>query len=510
MQQSENFETTELSISDKPKKKKFDAKQAFINLSTLKDATLILNDQPSLISLAKLYMTSVTSSKKLDIVNLSLEFDFCQIICNMVEASYNQLDIYIKNLTDKKSSIEDKQLEKYLEVCSMIVGIVRNFSNYSIKFIREAHDNKIVAFLFRFLKNKPLIDCYSIDSDKKAGELVRSVIGCVVNLSRISSSYSEKWKAENALETLLDASEKLKDKDDCQLAIYIAMANIADDNEIDNMRELRQVIPGIVRMIRQIGIKLETKKNITRIKVNLDENINETYEIIRVIQGQVIWHFVELVDALYHMACNDTIKYEIYETHEMKSYLRSIINHGNEIEVAYALKMLWQLCFDERVANDVRNDQTLIEKIKQLAQPPMSKHVIKNSEGILWLLEHKSKPQASSVKNKVSEERKLSSQDDKHIMISYNRETRDMCLKIKQELEKENFNVWIDVEDIHGSSLESMARAVENSICVLVCITEKYKMSPYCRAEAEYTFSLGKPFVPLIMQNNYKPDGWLG
>jgi small nuclear ribonucleoprotein (snRNP)-like protein len=28
--------------------------------------------------------------------------------------------------------------------------------------------------------------------------------------------------------------------------------------------------------------------------------------------------------------------------------------------------------------------------------------------------------------------------------------------------------------------------------------------------EAEYTFTVGKPFVPLILQENYKPDGWLG
>lgn len=36
------------------------------------------------------------------------------------------------------------------------------------------------------------------------------------------------------------------------------------------------------------------------------------------------------------------------------------------------------------------------------------------------------------------------------------------------------------------------------------------KLSPNCRAEAEYTFSTRKKFIPLIMQANYKPDGWLG
>lgn len=41
-----------------------------------------------------------------------------------------------------------------------------------------------------------------------------------------------------------------------------------------------------------------------------------------------------------------------------------------------------------------------------------------------------------------------------------------------------------------------------------MCMTEKYKMSPYCRAEADYAFKLRKPIVPLMMQANWKPDGW--
>jgi hypothetical protein len=63
---------------------------------------------------------------------------------------------------------------------------------------------------------------------------------------------------------------------------------------------------------------------------------------------------------------------------------------------------------------------------------------------------------------------------------------------------------------MQGSSLEAMADAIENSHCVLMCMTEAYKQSTNCRAEAEYAFQLKKPIVPLIMQKSYKPTGWLG
>ena len=95
-------------------------------------------------------------------------------------------------------------------------------------------------------------------------------------------------------------------------------------------------------------------------------------------------------------------------------------------------------------------------------------------------------------------------------MISYNKESRELCNRIKGELVQDGHKVWIDFEQIHGSSLESMAKAVEESKCILMCMTEKYKLSPNCRLEAEYSLQLNKPIIPLIMQERYKPDGWLG
>jgi hypothetical protein len=38
-------------------------------------------------------------------------------------------------------------------------------------------------------------------------------------------------------------------------------------------------------------------------------------------------------------------------------------------------------------------------------------------------------------------------------MISYNSKSRETCLEIKKELENSGKNVWIDIENIGGSSL---------------------------------------------------------
>ncbi len=113
------------------------------------------------------------------------------------------------------------------------------------------------------------------------------------------------------------------------------------------------------------------------------------------------------------------------------------------------------------------------------------------------------------IDNKFNKKSNIN-QNNKHIMISYNSKSRDYCLQIKNELENIGKKVWIDIDNITGSSLEAMAKAIEQSECVLVCMTEMYKESPNCRLEAEYIIQLNKPFVPIIMQKGYKPNGWLG
>lgn len=58
-----------------------------------------------------------------------------------------------------------------------------------------------------------------------------------------------------------------------------------------------------------------------------------------------------------------------------------------------------------------------------------------------------------------------------------------------------------------------MAKAIDNAYCVLICITEKYRQSTICQAEALYAaFHSKKPVVPLIMEAGFEemPRGWLG
>lgn len=59
-------------------------------------------------------------------------------------------------------------------------------------------------------------------------------------------------------------------------------------------------------------------------------------------------------------------------------------------------------------------------------------------------------------------------------------------------------------------AMSAMADAVENSEFVIMCMSDSYKQSSYCQAEAEYAFKCRRHLIPLIMRQGYRPDGWLG
>ncbi|KAL3892323.1 hypothetical protein ACJMK2_004539 [Sinanodonta woodiana] len=96
-----------------------------------------------------------------------------------------------------------------------------------------------------------------------------------------------------------------------------------------------------------------------------------------------------------------------------------------------------------------------------------------------------------------------------HIMISYNWGHKTELIKIKDVLKEKDYDLWMDIENMSGSTTEAMAKAVEDAHVILICMSQKYKDSANCKAEAEYAFNLKKKIISLKMENAYIPDGWL-
>ena len=122
--------------------------------------------------------------------------------------------------------------------------------------------------------------------------------------------------------------------------------------------------------------------------------------------------------------------------------------------------MLAQLSFNKDVCKDILNDEEIKKIFSTIAENNEGETTGENDfsirnlcKQINWNLnEVESEIRSKNENTKVrSNETEL-----KHVMISYNTASRDMCLKIKDKLESFGHKVWIDVNDIHGSSLDAM------------------------------------------------------
>ena len=207
----------------------------------------------------------------------------------------------------------------------------------------------------------------------------------------------------------------------------------------------------------------------------------------------------ELAEGLSHLAINDANK-NILGQNGVIPVLISVIKTSNEDEEkASATRALWMLAFDNNNKEKVRQEEGAMDILHQLQQSKNSE-VQKAAAGALWELEGKTARQSSEKKESTGN----------HVMISYQWDSQEVLVEVKNRLQASGYRVWMDLEQMGGSTLEAMAKAVEDSSVVLICVSERYKESPNCRSEAEYAYQLRKDIIPLMMQGKYRGDGWLG
>ncbi|CAF3768334.1 unnamed protein product [Rotaria sordida] len=167
-----------------------------------------------------------------------------------------------------------------------------------------------------------------------------------------------------------------------------------------------------------------------------------------------------------------------------------------------ALENLLIMSFNEKVHLDLKENTTFMTYIKSISEDSTESDLQRAAQSLLWMLT-KDETSKESIDNKTP---KMTYD----IMISYSHKDKDLCFQLYDRLQKDNFRVWIDRDQMHGTPLESMSNAIENSEFVFLCMSDAYKQSGYCKMEAYYALERQCCIIPLVMKSQYKPDGWLG
>ena len=208
----------------------------------------------------------------------------------------------------------------------------------------------------------------------------------------------------------------------------------------------------------------------------------------------------ELAEGLSHLAINDNNKKILGQNGAIRVLTAILKTSNDDEETASGARALWMLAFDDTNKDVIRQQEGALDSLRALHHST-NPEVQKAAAGALWEIEGK------KARNNAD---KTEGTTGNHVMISYQWDAQEVLVKVKNKLQASGYRVWMDLERMGGSTLEAMAKAVENAAVILVCVSERYKESPNCRSEAEYAYQLKKDIIPLKMQRNYTADGWLG
>ncbi|XP_071491518.1 uncharacterized protein [Diadema antillarum] len=329
--------------------------------------------------------------------------------------------------------------------------------------------------------------------------------------------------------------------------LYNCIRNYPDNNKVYRgnraMERLRPFLASRFFILRAKALftlaYVVTEEENAELNTSID-NIDFIIRILRVAlkernhySAHYNYYAAEVVDAIEYVASNDKNKVTFVKEGVLP-LLVSMIAEENDIEERRgALKTIRVFSFIRELISD---DEDLIKSVAEVCmKTDEDSEVVQTGKGILWnvgkldLLKKKGREtEGFSTKSGGVAVKAVSAggagttplprvasagtvpSKPQHVMLSYQWDVQEQILQVKDLLKGKGYNVWMDVERMGGSTLEAMALAVEDAEVIIICFSEKYKNSPACRTEAEYTYTLRKPIVPLKMQKDYRADGWLG
>lgn len=366
---------------------------------------------------------------------------FPKFLIMMLKDSLSHIKEIVKNsdgddVTTQSSDLDVKMLDvdkNYFLISKNLLSIVwylTHFSNSFKEFFKNIDGIKVlneylsdITFVKQALNFKEN-ECFKFKA------FLLSVIGSIHNLSK-----SIPLDSSTITPTITYFCDAMKEIDDQHISIlysYLALANILTDHEIGAL-PLAETILKILTELLKLGADDIVNKTVRRAEIEFESEKVEVCQIDT--KRNAFLDITEVITGIYRLAVNDSFKYNVYTKYGLQNILDILINEGNMTEKDHSLHLLYQLSFDRKVAEMIISNDKLLSKINEFIKID---GLSKNCKGILWNLNFDKKSAEPEAKKEFTNQ----------VMISYNYKTRDDCMRIKEELEKMNYKVWIDVESI--------------------------------------------------------------
>lgn len=462
----------------------------------------VLKDPKALKALGYILHYSQEDNYRDRLIEISIKYEFPKLLVNIIGNVYQRLIECYSQDTDNDQESSD-QVDS-LAICLMSLTILENFSSKSVKFCHQIQSERGVQTLFAILNNRIIQSGFFTLLEQRMVHsmefiLLRSIFKRVFIslcfLSRCSQVHKREWLEANAVKNLLFYLTKVNEEMDSQIAIVMTIAQIADDIDLELFPEMvtsSNLIKYLIRLVAQAAsiINSNSKSSDSIKRVNLAEGSQYTAYVVKFNGSNEYWSLIQLLNSINNLAVIEKLKSPIYFDHNLRHFLKSILfsKYVNSIERHHCLLVLFQLCYEPSVAADVRANYE-INSIKNAASSMLL-------GGIKGLLESDDRIEACDTYKY-------------HVAMCYDPEDQEACEQIKSALEAST-NYIVCMVGLIEVNLNSRLNMLRSSLCVLTCLSEKYRQDPVNRYELEYIVdSLNKPIFGLILQQEFTISGWL-
>ena len=484
--------------------------QALNYLNAIDDISNVFNDQNAYNAFC---FICYTSAYKPNYIFEYFDMQHCEILFSKIFSYFSTIQNEINfDETVKFNSAENLTdlNEKRATLFCLLFYAVNIYMMKSINFCIKFSSNDGLKAWLSFLTNKKFLEKNLNSQIKVFSRHTNPIDYIILNISALSKACEEDKKIWSELDTINILLNVCKIKESVKNDAYYTIINIADDEQLENVAEIENVKKTIISQLEKTTQEMSQNllnRNIKKINFK-GEKINCNIHCI-ILENKSILSIFVILKALYKLTINEKMKKNLFYETSLMTNLKLILLKGNYFEIYYVMEILAQLAFDKKIAESLAKDSELKEFFEKIEKQNLDDITDEGEKTFFKSIEKIVEQIKWNMLQKVIKDEELEMED--HVMISYNTSSRDMCLKIKENLEEFGVKVWMDVDEEQGSSLDTITKSVEKSFCVLICVTEKYRQSLTCQTEAQYAFKLNKKIIPLIMQNGYeKTQGWLG
>ena len=394
---------------------------------------------------------------------------------------YKKHEISSKLWKAAKLFVLNLSFMEYLLSCPTIITQKFHKKSFTKILLKYLSDEEFLSNCISFAESGNNYK-YSIKED-----FSEMLMTCLHNMSKVAHLFPkdfESLEVKKIVFNYISYVKSLKRHDKIPRAFNV-LVNVLNEQDYSIIPETSLIIESLIKRLRNTAKSISSFKNIDR-RHSVIDPIHELEDDVTFItdKSDYEWSSIEILDDLYQLLVHDSLKFIIYEKYDAKNILSKIImGNSTETEKMYSIKLLWQCLFDENCLADFSKNLKLIEFIRSISMDKEIKNdVLKmKCHGILFMLKRRDalKKSSSEAENMC----RLESDDrTKHIMISYNNESHDTVLKIKEWLENSSYIVTLNPESVYEThDFEATIKTVEETFCVIVCLNEQFKNSNMCR-----------------------------